>query len=409
MAERCRHARRGRTVAAAQAGRHSRRRLVVSRWAPVRHPGLRHQPQSVRRIRQSSPIARRRSRLSSGAPSSRVVLAEVLVGARRRARAARARRALRVCWRAGDGWRPRRRARRSSAKRRPAASAGITAGIADDGALLVRVGNVVERVIAGEIVWNGQMARRHASCAIDVGNTNIVLGVFDGTQLTQSWRLQTLRERTADEIGILVTQLFAAEPGSTRPRIDGIILSSVVPPLTGTMEEMAERYFGMTPLTVDPATNTGMPVLYVPAVRRRRRSRRQRGRRLRNVRAARSCPDHRRRFRHGDDVRRHFCGRGVHRRRHLPGHRHLGGRAVSARGTAAARRCAQAAVDHRTDDGDVDAGGTVLRLRLDGRWHRHADARRAARRVSARSVLRPAAWRACSRMRRRRSSASSRI
>ena len=45
--------------------------------------------------------------------------------------------------------------------------------------------------------------------AIDVGNTNIVLGVFDGERLTQSWRLQTLRERTADEIGILVTHLFA--------------------------------------------------------------------------------------------------------------------------------------------------------------------------------------------------------
>ena len=44
--------------------------------------------------------------------------------------------------------------------------------------------------------------------AIDVGNTNIVLGVFDGARLTQSWRLQTLRERTADELGILVTQLF---------------------------------------------------------------------------------------------------------------------------------------------------------------------------------------------------------
>jgi type III pantothenate kinase len=80
--------------------------------------------------------------------------------------------------------------------------------------------------------------------AIDVGNTNIVLGVFDGRQLTQSWRLQTLRERTA---------------------VSGIILSSVVPPLTGTMQEMAERYFGHTPLTVDPATNTGMPILYVPA------------------------------------------------------------------------------------------------------------------------------------------------
>ena len=100
--------------------------------------------------------------------------------------------------------------------------------------------------------------------AIDVGNTNIVLGVFEGELLTESWRLVTMRERTSDEIGILVTHLFE------RSRIDlalvdGIILSSVVPPLTRTMEEMCERYFEKSPLTVDPASNTGMPVLYQPA------------------------------------------------------------------------------------------------------------------------------------------------
>ena len=53
--------------------------------------------------------------------------------------------------------------------------------------------------------------------AIDVGNTNIVLGVFDGERLTESWRLATLRERTADELGILVTQLFEPD-GLARPR-----------------------------------------------------------------------------------------------------------------------------------------------------------------------------------------------
>lgn len=100
--------------------------------------------------------------------------------------------------------------------------------------------------------------------AIDVGNTNIVLGVFEGERLAESWRLATLRERTADEVGILVTHLFE------RSRIEltsvsGIILSSVVPPLTRTMEEMAERFFGRVPLTVDPSSNTGMPVLYTPA------------------------------------------------------------------------------------------------------------------------------------------------
>jgi type III pantothenate kinase len=99
--------------------------------------------------------------------------------------------------------------------------------------------------------------------AIDVGNTNIVLGVFDGERLAQSWRLATLRERTADEVGILVTHLFERS-GIAVDRVGGIIMSSVVPPLTRTMEEMAERYFGRQPLTVDPGTNTGMPVLYLP-------------------------------------------------------------------------------------------------------------------------------------------------
>jgi type III pantothenate kinase len=101
--------------------------------------------------------------------------------------------------------------------------------------------------------------------AIDVGNTNIVLGVFDRDgRLAESWRLATLRERTSDEVGILVTHLFARSEIPLE-QVSGIILSSVVPPLTRTMEEMAERYFGRSPLTVDPATNTGMPVLYSPA------------------------------------------------------------------------------------------------------------------------------------------------
>jgi type III pantothenate kinase len=99
--------------------------------------------------------------------------------------------------------------------------------------------------------------------AVDVGNTNIVLGVFDGQELVRSWRLQTLRERTADELGILITRLFE-QSDLDRSRVKGIILSSVVPPLTGTMQEMAQRYFGQEPMTVDPSTNTGMPVLYTP-------------------------------------------------------------------------------------------------------------------------------------------------
>ena len=99
--------------------------------------------------------------------------------------------------------------------------------------------------------------------AIDVGNTNIVLGVFDNGRLTNSWRLATFRERTADEMGILVRQLFESNRLDAT-RIAGIIVSSVVPPLTRTMEDMARDYFGREALTVDPASNAGMPVLYTP-------------------------------------------------------------------------------------------------------------------------------------------------
>ena len=97
--------------------------------------------------------------------------------------------------------------------------------------------------------------------AIDVGNTNIVLGIFDGKTLVHAWRLQTLRERTADELGLLVEGLFS-HSAVRRTRVDGIVLGSVVPPLTGTACTMVERYFDQQPLVVDPARNTGMPILY---------------------------------------------------------------------------------------------------------------------------------------------------
>jgi type III pantothenate kinase len=97
--------------------------------------------------------------------------------------------------------------------------------------------------------------------AIDVGNTNIVLGVFDGDTLVHSWRLQTLRERTSDELGLLVDGLFA-HSRTERVQIRGVILGSVVPPLTGTIRSMVERYFGVRAIVVEPGVNTAMPILY---------------------------------------------------------------------------------------------------------------------------------------------------
>src|SRR4029079_15241452 len=97
--------------------------------------------------------------------------------------------------------------------------------------------------------------------AIDVGNTNMVIGVFDGNAKIQSWRLQTLRERTSDELGWLVEGLFR-HSGLEQAKITGVVVGSVVPPLTGTTCTMVERFFKRTPLVVEPSKNAGMPIRY---------------------------------------------------------------------------------------------------------------------------------------------------
>ena len=99
--------------------------------------------------------------------------------------------------------------------------------------------------------------------AIDVGNTNVTIGVFDGDRLSHNWRLAALRERTADELGIYVTRLFEQTKVDVS-HLRGIVVASVVPPLTRPMEEMCERYFDQKALVVD-ATNAGIPVRYSPA------------------------------------------------------------------------------------------------------------------------------------------------
>jgi len=97
--------------------------------------------------------------------------------------------------------------------------------------------------------------------AIDVGNTNIVVGVFDADALLVSWRLLTLRERTADEVGLLVTGFFAHDRINPES-ISAAVMASVVPPLTPIMQGMVRRYFGQEALVVDPSSNAGMPILY---------------------------------------------------------------------------------------------------------------------------------------------------
>ena len=97
--------------------------------------------------------------------------------------------------------------------------------------------------------------------AVDVGNTNTVLGAFEGKVLRQHWRVETSHRRTADEYGIQVRELFAA--GGLDPRaVDAVVVSSVVPALAFALTGMSERYFGAKPLFVGPGVKTGLPILY---------------------------------------------------------------------------------------------------------------------------------------------------
>ena len=91
---------------------------------------------------------------------------------------------------------------------------------------------------------------------VDVGNTNVVLGIYEGDALAHSWRLTTARERTADEYGVLARQLMEADAS----KLDGAIVSSVVPPLNTVIEQMIEKYFGVRPLFVEAGVKTGIAV-----------------------------------------------------------------------------------------------------------------------------------------------------
>jgi type III pantothenate kinase len=95
----------------------------------------------------------------------------------------------------------------------------------------------------------------------DVGNTNIVLGVFRGDELVANWRLSTNRFQTADEYGILLKELFAIS-GLEMKTVKALLISSVVPPLMFTLEQMCVKFFGLTPLVVVPGIKTGLAIKY---------------------------------------------------------------------------------------------------------------------------------------------------
>lgn len=97
--------------------------------------------------------------------------------------------------------------------------------------------------------------------ALDVGNTNITIGLFEGSALIAHWRLRTIHEQTVDEWGILFRNLFTLA-SVDKAAVDGIIVASVVPPLDSALDAMAQRYFNTEPVFVTAGTDLGLKVCY---------------------------------------------------------------------------------------------------------------------------------------------------
>ncbi|WIW69977.1 MULTISPECIES: type III pantothenate kinase [Anaerosinus] len=95
----------------------------------------------------------------------------------------------------------------------------------------------------------------------DIGNSNIVLGAYKGEQLLRHWRISTDRQKTGDEYGLLINNLFEHHKLNVKD-IQAIIISSVVPPLVVPISKMCKRYFNIEPLIVGPGIKTGIRLKY---------------------------------------------------------------------------------------------------------------------------------------------------
>ena len=96
---------------------------------------------------------------------------------------------------------------------------------------------------------------------VDVGNTNIVLGVYEGKRLLYDWRIATDKNKTSDEYGLLFEQIFKYH-NLCPENVEDVIISSVVPTLMHTLSAMSTRYFKREPIIVGPGVRTGMNIRY---------------------------------------------------------------------------------------------------------------------------------------------------
>lgn len=94
---------------------------------------------------------------------------------------------------------------------------------------------------------------------MDVGNTNVVIGIYKGEQLVHQWRLSTSRNKTEDEYGTLI-KMFLRDEGIDINDIDDVLISSVVPPIMYSLEQMVLKYFKRKPLVIGPGIKTGLNI-----------------------------------------------------------------------------------------------------------------------------------------------------
>lgn len=97
--------------------------------------------------------------------------------------------------------------------------------------------------------------------ALDIGNTTIAIGVFRAKKILEDWRIKTDKEKTGDEYAIILLNLFQ-RAGIKPDRIEAVIVSSVVPPLSPVFQAVSRDLFGIEALVVGPGLKTGMPILY---------------------------------------------------------------------------------------------------------------------------------------------------
>ena len=96
---------------------------------------------------------------------------------------------------------------------------------------------------------------------LDIGNTNIKTALFEGMEMRQYWRISTDRQRSSDELGLLLMNLLQYNR-IDRGQIDGIMMSSVVPQINFTVEHMCRNYFGIEPMKIEPGVRTGINIKY---------------------------------------------------------------------------------------------------------------------------------------------------